>query len=66
MGMPSNWSTMTDAEKRAWADAETAPKPKATAPAAPAPTTDPIADILARKGGYLPSPRGGEGHTDHK
>ena len=31
--MAKSFSEMTDAEKRAWADAQTAPKPKAAAPA---------------------------------
>lgn len=56
----------TDAEKRAWADAQTAPKPKATKPAAPAaPATDPVADIYAREGGYLRKRGDGDTHTDH-
>lgn len=65
MPVPANWATMTDAEKRAWAEQETAPKRKSAAkPAAPAtPSVESQVDELySRKGGYL-RPRNQS--TDH-
>ncbi len=59
---PSNG---TDAEKRAWADAQTAPAPKAAPAAAPAPKSaeDAIRAILP--GGYLRKRGESDTHTDH-
>lgn len=73
MPIPENWSTMTDEQKRAWADSQTAPQGPSQKPAPQAPSStgssveDEIAEIYARKGGYLRSPRGdGDTHTEHR
>lgn len=63
IGYPAEWGVMTDRERAAWVDAHKPSKPEAGVTST---IDDNIREIYARKGGYLRSPRGEDGHTDHK
>jgi hypothetical protein len=64
MPLPAEWGIMTDRERAAW-KAKNEPAPAPSGPASGSVEAE-IDEIYARKGGYLKSPRGDTGHTDHK